>query len=88
MKNILYLIAIFFLLSCEQDEKYAGAPVDIYLLKSFSMDAHQQAPPPLLSISNAILEVRPLISNEEIAAYETQTRTFELIRINKGYGNG
>ena len=78
MKNMLYLIGILFLLACEKDEKHAGAPVDIYLLKSFSVDAGQQAAPPILSISNAVLEEKPLIRNDEIAAYETQTSTFAL----------
>ena len=75
---MLYLIGILFLLACEKDEKHAGAPVDIYLLKSFSVDVDQQAAPPILSISNAVLEEKPLIRNDEIAAYETQSRTFEL----------
>jgi len=89
MKNLLYFACILFLFSCKKEG--ANSRVDIYLLKSFSINTDQTTTPYTQNISNAVLEDMPFVKNEDIDSYEEQTSTFilkkDIKELVKNYGS-
>ena len=76
MRSILLicLISVFFA-ACE---KGSDSRVDIYMLKSFTINTNQSTPPGMSTISNAVLEATPLVSDKAIEYYTQSTTTFKL----------
>ena len=83
---LICLISVFFA-ACE---KASDSRVDIYMLKSFTVNTNQSTPPGITTISNAVLEAAPLVSDNDIAYYTQATTTFKLKKdiksIIKDYG--
>lgn len=88
MKKLLYSFCFLSLFACK---KSANHTVEIYLLKSFSVNTDTSTPFRLISIVDPVLETTPLIANSDIKSYTKATSTFSLNKdINdqlKGFGN-
>jgi hypothetical protein len=76
MRCLLYCLLLLTLLAgCEKEH---GQRVDIYLLRSFTVQTNSSHNPPLLSITGAVLEESPLVADGDIAYYNQATATFHL----------
>lgn len=62
-------------LSCKKE---STSKVDIYMLKSFTVDVDRTTNPVTLSISNAVLADTPLFEDNDIEFYKKSTTTFKL----------
>jgi hypothetical protein len=71
------LLAVLLLAGCKKEH---GSSVDIYMLKSFATGIDQSYTPPVNTITNAVLESTPLISDADIISYSKDSRTFTLRR--------
>ncbi len=83
MKYLLYsLLAITLFTACEKDNAVSktGPKVEIYMLKSFSINVDQTTTPSTLSISNAVLADAPLVADEDIEFYTQSSTTFKLTK--------
>lgn len=71
-------------------KKESGSRVDIYMLKSFTAGIDESTVPVTNTISNAVLEATPLLSDNDIEFYKQSTTTFKLKKdiksIIKDYG--
>lgn len=80
MKPIfLYCLVFTILLGCKKQE-VEGPSVDIYLLKSFTTSIDRTTNPATLIITNAELEEKPLVADEDILFYTKATTTFTLLK--------
>jgi hypothetical protein len=77
-KIFIYCLAIILLSSCEKECDQKGAKVEIYMLKSFTVNVNPATTPAILTISNAVLANTPLVADQDIAFYEKSTTTFKL----------
>ena len=76
MRNvILCCMAIFLLMSCKKEHT---SNVEIYMLTSFSVDIDQTTYPATLTISDPILDEKPLVADRDIIYYEKSSTTFWL----------
>lgn len=75
-KIFLYCLTLILFTGCKKEKN--GSRIDIYLLKSFSVTADQSTAPATISITNAVPDNTPLVSNEDIKAYSKATTTFVL----------
>jgi hypothetical protein len=76
MKQIfIYCLTIFLVVSCKKEH---GSKVDIYLLKSFTSGVDQSTTPATVSITNAVLDDTPLVTDQDIQFYTKATTTFTL----------
>lgn len=71
-----YFLTILFFAGCKKEEN--GPRIDIYLLKSFTTKVDQSTTPATISITNAVLDDAPLVSNQDIKVYSKATTTFAL----------
>ena len=65
-------------MGCKKEEHASGPRIDIYLLKSFTTTVDQSTAPATVSITNAVLDDIPLVSDKDIEAYVKATSTFVL----------
>lgn len=65
-------------ISCKKGEHGSGPRIDIYLLKSFTATVDQSTTPATISITNAVLNDTPLVSDQDIKVYVKATTTFVL----------
>ena len=83
------IVLIFSLAIFAGCKKEGGAKVEIYLLKSYSVDT-VQGNPSWVSIKNAVLDIAPFVRNEDIIYYDQLIHMFKLNRdilpIIKDYG--
>ncbi|MCW3106797.1 MAG: hypothetical protein JWQ09_1303 [Segetibacter sp.] len=76
MRRFFYFcLTLTVLLSCKKEN---DSKVDIYMLKSFTVNVDQTTTPAILSISNAILADAPFVTDKDIAFYTKSTATFKL----------
>lgn len=76
MKHIFFLsLAVLLLAGCKKEH---GSRVDIYMLKSFTAGIDQTVTPVVSTITNATLDVTPLVADEDIVLYNKETSTFTL----------
>jgi hypothetical protein len=61
--------------SCKKEH---ASRIDIYILKSFTSAVDQSTVPATVSITNAVLENKPLVENRDILFYAKGTTTFVL----------
>jgi hypothetical protein len=80
-KVFLYCLTLILLTGCKKEK--SGSRIDIYLLKSFSVTVDQSTAPATISITSAVPDSTPWVSNEDIKAYSKATTTFIL---RKGIG--
>lgn len=83
MKYLLYsLLSVTLFTACKKDNAAGktGSKVDIYMLKSFTIDVDQAVNPSTLSISNAVLADSPLVADKDIAFYLPSSSTFGLAK--------
>ena len=88
MRQILfYCLSLILLVGCKKDHT---SRIDIYLLKSFTSTIDQSTTPATVSITNAVLDDTPLVSDQDIKFYTKATTTFTLRKdvqtIIKSYG--
>lgn len=76
MKRILLLLLTALVFTGCKKQDYDR--VDIYLLKSWTQEINSTTNPGLLTISNAVLEDRPLVSDPEIKTYDHSSTSFQL----------
>ena len=76
MRYLLLLCFSFILFTA--CEKNSGSRVDIYMLKSFTAGIDESTVPVTNTISNAVLEATPLVSDNDIEYYIQATTTFKL----------
>lgn len=93
MRYLLYsLLTISLFAACKKDKaaNENASKVDIYILKSFSLNVDQAANPSTLSISNAVLADTPLVADKDIKLYTQSSATFSLTKnvktVIKDYG--
>lgn len=89
MKHVIIsCLVLLSFLSCNKDH---GSRVDIYVLKSYTVNVNQSTNPFTLSISNAILQEIPLVADKDISFYHKASATFKLKKdiksIIKNYGS-
>lgn len=78
MKHIFFLLLTLVLLAgCKKEH---GARVDIYMLKSFTPGVDQSYAPHVNTITNAVLENTPLVTDADIVSYSKDSYTFTLRR--------
>lgn len=65
-------------IGCKKEEYGPGPRIDIYLLKSFTTTIDQSTTPATISIRNAVLDITPLVSDQDIKVYVKATTTFVL----------
>lgn len=65
-------------IGCKKEEHGSGSRIDIYLLKSFTTMVDQSTTPATISITNAVLDDTPLVSDQDIKVYVKSTTTFVL----------
>jgi len=68
-------LTLLLLASCKKQQ---GSGVEIYLLKSFTATVDPTTTPAVGTISNAVLDDRPLVADGDIAFYTRSTTTFTL----------
>lgn len=79
MRPIYYcLLSLLLVSSCTKDKNTNAKRVDIYLLKSFSVNINQTTNPATITIANPILADTPFVNNDEIRYYNKATYTFRL----------
>ncbi|HEY0055191.1 MAG TPA: hypothetical protein VGB63_07535 [Pedobacter sp.] len=80
MKKIfIYCLTLFLFVGCkEENDSRAEHKVEIYLLKSFTSTVDQSTTPATVSITNAILDKTPLVTDQDIQFYTKATTTFTL----------
>jgi hypothetical protein len=76
MRCILLLtLAVVVLAGCSKER---GGQVEIYLLKSFTVQVDTTVVPATHSFLAAVLEEEPLVADRDIRYYKTSTTTFKL----------
>ncbi len=76
MRHIIYYcLTLTLFLGCKKE---SPSKVDIYMLKSFTVNVDQTTSPATVSISNAVLADTPLVTDKEIEFYKKSTTTFKL----------
>lgn len=63
---------------CKKEQHGSASRIDIYLLKSFTTTVDQSTIPAIVSITNAVLEYKPLVADQDIQLYTKSTTTFTL----------
>ena len=74
----LYFLTLILFIGCKKEEQGSGPRIDIYLLKSFTTTINQSTTPTTISISNAVQDSTPLVSDHDIKVYIRATTTFVL----------
>ncbi len=72
----LYCLTLISFAGCKKQE--LGSRIDIYLLKSFTATVDQSTTPVTVSITNAVLDDKPLAADQDIQLYTKETTTFTL----------
>lgn len=72
---LIYCLALILFAGCKKEH---GSRIDIYMLKSFTSTIDQSTTPATVSITNAILEDKPLVADQDIRFYTRATTTFTL----------
>lgn len=67
-------------IGCKKGEHGSVSRIDIYLLKSFTTTVDQSTTPATISVTNAVLDDTPLVSDQDIKGYVKATTTFVLRR--------
>jgi len=70
-----YCLAFVLFVSCKKEH---ASKVDIYMLKSFTVNVNQTTSPAALTISDAVLADTPLVADRDIEFYAKSTTTFKL----------
>jgi len=79
MRHIfLYFLTVIMFIGCKKEKHDPGSRIDIYLLKSFTTTVDQSTMPATISITNAVLDDTPLVSDRDIKVYVKATTTFVL----------
>lgn len=76
-QTFLSCLLLLLLAGCQKEN---GRTVAIYLLKSFTTTLNQSTTPPTVSLTNPLLEDKPLVADGDIAFYTRTTTTFTLRR--------
>lgn len=77
MRRILFFILTLMIFAgCKKD---GGAKVDIYLLKSYTVDT-VAGNPSWVSITNAVMDIVPMVKDADIRYYDQQAFVFKLRR--------
>jgi hypothetical protein len=76
------LLFITLFAACKKDSTAIknASKVDIYLLKTFSINVDQTTTPSTLSLSNSILADTPLIADKDIELYTQLSTTFKFAK--------
>ena len=74
----LYCMTLILFAGCKKEEH--GSRIDIYLLKSFAATVDQSITPVTVSITNAVLDDKPLVGDQDIQSYTKATTTFTLTK--------
>lgn len=74
-KIFIYCLTLILFVGCKKEKT---SRVDIYLLKSFTSTVDQSTTPATVSITNAVLEDTPFVSDQDIIFYTKATTTFTL----------
>jgi hypothetical protein len=76
------LLFITLFAACKKDNtaNKSTSKVDIYMLKTFSINIDQTTNPATLSISNAVLADTPLVADKDIELYTQSSTSFKLTK--------